>query len=65
MNRQELLNTIEMIKGNFSQWNDLKVKEIQEGIITNEQYEEALAVSKDRMDRQIADLEAEIANLRG
>lgn len=65
MSRQELLNTIEAIKTNFNQWNELKVREVQEGIITQEQYKEAAAVSKDRMDRQIEGIENEIANLRG
>lgn len=65
MNKQQLLNTIENVKLDFRQWNDLKVREVQQGIITQEQYEEALAVSKERIERQVAGIENELANLHG
>lgn len=65
MNKQQLLNTIENVKLDFRQWNDLKVREVQQGIITHEQYEEALSVSKERIERQVAGIENELANLRG
>lgn len=65
MSRQELLKTIENIKEDNKNWNILKQREVQEGIITQEQYEEAAAISKDRMDRQIEGIENEIKNLRG
>lgn len=65
MYKQQLLNTIENVKLDFRQWNDLKVREVQRGIITQEQYEEALAVSKERIERQVAGIENELANLHG
>lgn len=65
MNKQQLFNTIENIKEDNKNWNILKQREVQEGIITQEQYEEAAAISKDRMDRQIEGVEKEITNLRG
>ena len=63
MNKQQLLNTIEAIKKDGRNWNILKQREVQEGIITQEQYDEMEKISKLRMDAQIARIDDEIATL--
>ena len=65
MNRKELLNTIENVNQDFRNWNTLKLREVQEGIITKEKYEEMRSVSEERTNSQIARIEEEIRNLRG
>ena len=65
MNRQELLNTIEEIRNNERNWNTLKLREIEEGIITREQYMEMREISEQRTIEQIERIEEEIRNLCG
>ena len=65
MNKQQLLNTIEAIRNDERNWNTLKLREVQEGIITKEQYEEMRSVSEQRTNSQISRIEDEIRNLRG
>lgn len=63
MNRKELLNTIENVNQDFRNWNTLKLREVQEGIITKEQYEEMRSVSEQRTNSQISRIEDEITSL--
>ena len=65
MNKQQLLNTIEAIRNDERNWNILKLREVQEGIITKEQYMEMREISEQRTIAQIARIEDEIRNLRG
>ena len=65
MNKQQLLNTIEAIRNDERNWNTLKLREVQEGIITREQYMEMREISEQRTISQIARIEDEIRNLRG
>ena len=65
MNKQQLLNTIEAIRNDERNWNTLKLREIEEGIITREQYMEMRKISEQRTIAQIARIEDEIRNLRG
>ena len=65
MNKQQLLNAIEAIRNNERNWNILKLREVQEGIITREQYMEMREISEQRAIAQIARIEDEIRNLRG
>ena len=65
MNKQQLLNTIEAIRNDERNWNTLKLREIEEGIITREQYMEMREISEQRTIAQIARIEDEIRNLRG
>ena len=65
MNKQQLINTIEEIRNNERNWNTLKLREVQEGIITKEQYMEMREISEQRTNAQIARIEDEIRNLRG
>ena len=65
MNKQQLLNTIEAIRNDERDWNTLKLREIEEGIITREQYMEMREISEQRTIAQIARIEDEIRNLRG
>lgn len=65
MSKLELLKTINNVKEDFKTWNDLKTREVEQGIITKEQYLEMLKVSKERLERQVVQIENEIANLRG
>ena len=63
MNKQQLLNTIETIRNEERNWNTLKLREVQEGIITKEQYMEMREISEQRTIAQIARIEDEIASL--
>lgn len=63
MNRKELLNTIENVNQDFRNWNTLKLREVQEGIITKEQYMEMREISEQRTIAQIARIEDEITSL--
>ena len=65
MNKKQLLNTIEAIRNDERNWNTLKLREVQEGIITREQYMEMREISEQRTISQIARIEDEIRNLRG
>ena len=65
MNKQQLLNTIEAVRNDERNWNTLKLREIEEGIITREQYMEMREISEQRTIAQIARIEDEIRNLRG
>ena len=63
MNKQQLLNAIEAIRNDERNWNILKLREVQEGIITREQYMEMREISEQRTISQIARIEDEIAAL--
>lgn len=63
MNKQQLINTIEAIRKDAQNWNTLKLREVEQGIITQEQYEEMQKVSDFRVNMQIARIENEIAAL--
>lgn len=63
MNKQQLLNTIEAIRNDERNWNILKIREVQEGIITEEQYMEMREISEQRTIAQINRIEDEIAAL--
>ena len=63
MNKQQLINTIEAIRNDERNWNTLKLREVQEGIITREQYMEMREISEQRTISQIARIEDEIAAL--
>ena len=63
MNKQQLLNTIEAIRNDERNWNILKIREVQEGVITEEQYMEMREISEQRTIAQIARIEDEIAAL--
>ena len=63
MNKQQLINTIEEIRNNERNWNTLKLREVQEGIITKEQYMEMREISEQRTNAQIARIEDEITSL--
>ena len=63
MNKQQLLNTIEAIRNDERNWNILKIREVQEGIITEEQYMEMREISEQRTIAQIARIEDEITAL--
>lgn len=63
MNKQQLINTIEAIRNDERNWNILKLREVQEGIITREQYMEMREISEQRTISQIARIEDEIAAL--
>lgn len=63
MNKQQLINTIEAIRNDERHWNTLKLREVQEGIITREQYMEMREISEQRAIAQIARIEDEIAAL--
>ena len=60
MNKQQLLNSIENIKKDFKTWDTLKTREVEQGIITKEQYVADLEVSKQRLERQVEGIEKEI-----
>lgn len=63
MNKQQLINTIEGIRKDERNWNILKIREVQEGIITEEEYMEMREISEKRAIAQIARIEDEIAAL--
>lgn len=63
MNKQQLLNTIEGIRNDERNWNILKIREVQEGIITEEEYMEMREISEQRTIAQINRIEDEIAAL--
>lgn len=63
MNKQQLLNTIEGIRNDERNWNILKIREVQEGIITEEQYMEMREISEQRAIAQINRIKDEIAAL--
>ena len=63
MNKQQLLNTIEAIRNDERNWNILKLREVQEGIITEEQYMEMREISEQRTIAQINRIKDEIAAL--
>ena len=63
MNKQQLINTIEGIRKDERNWNILKIREVQEGIITEEEYMEMREISEKRAIAQIARIEGEIAAL--
>lgn len=58
--KQQILNTIEITKDNFRQWNALKLNEVEAGLITNEQYEEMKAKSEEMTKAQINHLEKQL-----
>ena len=58
--KNQILNTIEITKDNFRQWNDLKLNEVAAGIITNEQYEEMKSKSEKMTKAQINHLEKQL-----
>lgn len=63
MNKQQLINTIEGIRKDERNWNILKIREVQEGIITEEQYMEMREISEQRTIAQIDRIKDEIAAL--
>lgn len=63
MNKQQLLNTIEGIRNDERNWNILKIREVQEGIITEEEYMEMRETSEKRAVAQIDRINDEIAAL--
>ena len=63
MNKQQLINTIEGIRKDERNWNILKIREVQEGIITEEQYMEMREISEQRTIAQIDRIKDEIATL--
>lgn len=63
MNKQQLLNTIEGIRNDERNWNILKIREVQEGIITEEEYMEMREISEKRAVAQIDRINDEIAAL--
>lgn len=63
MNKQQLLSTIEAIRNDERNWNILKIREVQEGIITEEEYMEMREISEQRTIAQINRIEDEIAAL--
>jgi len=63
MNKQQLLNTIEGIRKDERNWNILKIREVQEGIITEEEYMEMREISEKRAIAQINRIKDEIAAL--
>lgn len=63
MNKQQLINTIEGIRKDERNWNILKIREVQEGIITEEEYMEMREISEKRAVAQINRIEDEIAAL--
>ena len=63
MNKQQLINTIEGIRKDERNWNILKIREVQEGIITEEQYMEMREISEQRTIAQINRIEDDIAAL--
>lgn len=58
--KNQILNTIEITKDNFKQWNTLKLNEVKSGLITNEQYEEMKAKSEEMTKAQINHLEKQL-----
>lgn len=63
MNKQQLINTIEGIRKDSENWNILKLREVQEGIITQEEYDELKETSQQRTNAMITRIDAEIAAL--
>ena len=63
MNKQQLINTIEGIRKDSENWNILKLREVQEGVITQEQYNELKEASQQRANAMIARINDEIAAL--
>ena len=63
MNKQQLLSTIEAIRNDERNWNILKIREVQEGIITEEEYMEMREISEQRTIAQINRIKDEIAAL--
>ena len=63
MNKQQLINAIEGIRKDSENWNILKLREVQEGIITQEEYNELKEISQKRTNAMIARIDAEIAAL--
>lgn len=63
MNKQQLINTIEGIRKDSENWNTLKLREVQEGIITKEEYNELKEASQQRANAMIARINDEIAAL--
>lgn len=63
MNKQQLINTIEGIRKDSENWNTLKLREVQEGIITKEEYNELKEASQQRTNAMIARINDEIAAL--
>jgi len=61
--KQQIINTIEITKDNFKQWNNLKLNEVAAGIITNEQYEEMKAKSEEMTKNQLIHLEKQLQEL--
>ena len=62
--KQQKLNTIEITKDNFRQWNNLKLNEVKSGLITNEQYEEMKAKSEEMTKEQLAYLEKQLQEVK-
>ena len=63
MNKHQLINTIEGIRKDERNWNILKIREVQEGIITEEEYMEMREISEQRTIAQINRIKDEIAAL--
>ena len=61
--REQIINTIEITKDNFRQWNNLKLNEVAAGLITNEQYEEMKAKSEEITKNQLIYLEKQLQEL--
>lgn len=62
--KQQILNTIEITKDNFRQWNALKLNEVAAGLITNEQYEEMKAKSEEMTKNQLIYLEKQLQEVK-
>ena len=62
--KQQILNTIEITKDNFRQWNNLKLNEVAAGLITNEQYEEMKAKSEEMTKNQLIYLEKQLHEVK-
>lgn len=62
--KQQILNTIEITKDNFRQWNNLKLNEVAAGLITNEQYEEMKAKSEEMTKNQLIYLEKQLQEVK-
>ena len=62
--KNQILNTIEITKDNFRQWNALKLNEVEAGLITNEQYEEMKAKSEEMTKNQLIYLEKQLQEVK-
>ena len=62
--KNQILNTIEITKDNFRQWNNLKLNEVAAGLITNEQYEEMKTKSEEMTKNQLIYLEKQLQEVK-